>query len=97
MCNIQHKYDIEGPAMNLTLALLSQSSTEIQTADKEIIYNVLRHNASIADAIKQVASKAIDDGEMSERQIETVLALSTHVSEELDKLSLAVHELKEKQ
>lgn len=82
--------------MTATPILKNANSTEIKRLDKSAIYQVVRHNASLADAIKQVVSKAIDDGEIDERQLETVLALSTLVSEELDRLSLAIHELQEK-
>ena len=74
---------------------LINSNTLIACVDKDTICQTIRHNASIAHAIESIANLALDNGEMDERQIESVIALATHIKTDLDKLSMLVHELAE--
>lgn len=74
---------------------ITQDSTstnkEIATLRRET-YQAIRQNASLAHAIEALAENAIDQGEMTERQIETIAALAQKIHSQLDQLSIIISE-----
>lgn len=55
-------------------------------------YQAIRENASLAHAIESIAEQSIDQGEMNERQIETISALAQKIHTQLDQLSYIINE-----
>lgn len=55
-------------------------------------YQAIRENASLAHAIESIAEQAIDQGEMGERQIETISAIAQKIHTQLDQLSYIINE-----
>lgn len=59
---------------------------------KRAAYVAIRENSSLAHAIANVAEQAIDNGEMTERQMEAIAALASRINKELDQLSIIISE-----